>query len=95
MRYTGIIRRIDELGRVVIPKEIRRSMGIKEGDPLEIYTDREGGVVFRKYEVSENVDPDSLVEFADDRRLTLEEREHLHNEADYLRRLIREIEERD
>ena len=49
MKATGIVRRIDDLGRVVIPKEIRRTMRIREGDPLEIYTDKEGGVVFRKY----------------------------------------------
>jgi len=49
MKATGIVRRIDELGRVVIPKEIRRTLRIREGDPLEIYTDREGGVIFRKY----------------------------------------------
>ena len=49
MRATGIIRRIDDLGRVVIPKEIRRTMGIREGDPLEIYTDRDGCVIFKKY----------------------------------------------
>ena len=42
MRATGIIRRIDDLGRIVIPKEIRRSMNIQEGDPLEIYTDEKG-----------------------------------------------------
>ncbi|MBQ3230072.1 MAG: AbrB/MazE/SpoVT family DNA-binding domain-containing protein [Clostridia bacterium] len=49
MKATGIVRRIDDLGRVVIPKEIRRTMRIREGDPLEIYTDSEGGVVFKKY----------------------------------------------
>ena len=49
MKATGIVRRIDDLGRVVIPKEIRRTMHIREGDPLEIFTDSEGGVVFRKY----------------------------------------------
>lgn len=49
MKATGIVRRIDDLGRVVIPKEIRRTMRIREGDPLEIYTDREGGVIFKKY----------------------------------------------
>ncbi len=43
------MRRIDDLGREVIPKEIRRTMRIREGDPLEIYTDKEGGVIFRKY----------------------------------------------
>lgn len=49
MKATGIVRRIDELGRVVIPKEIRRTLRIREGDALEIYTDREGGVILRKY----------------------------------------------
>ena len=49
MMATGIVRRIDDLGRVVIPKEIRRSMGIKEGEPLEIYVDHEtNSVVFKK-----------------------------------------------
>ena len=49
MKATGIVRRIDDLGRVVVPKEIRRTLRIREGDPLEIYTDREGGIVLRKY----------------------------------------------
>ena len=49
MKATGIVRRIDDLGRVVIPKEIRRTMHIREGDPLEIFTDKEGGVIFKKY----------------------------------------------
>ncbi|NLV57459.1 MAG: stage V sporulation protein T [Clostridiales bacterium] len=49
MRATGIVRRIDELGRVVIPKEIRRTLRIREGDPLEIYTDRDGEVILKKY----------------------------------------------
>lgn len=53
MRATGIIRRIDDLGRVVIPKEIRRQLRINEGDPLEIYTDREGCVIFKKYQNDE------------------------------------------
>lgn len=49
MKATGIVRRIDDLGRVVIPKEIRRTMRIREGDPLEIYTDANGEVIFKKY----------------------------------------------
>ncbi|MBQ2697867.1 MAG: AbrB/MazE/SpoVT family DNA-binding domain-containing protein, partial [Clostridia bacterium] len=49
MKATGIVRRIDDLGRVVIPKEIRRTMRIREGEPLEIYTDRDGEVIFKKY----------------------------------------------
>jgi len=54
MKATGIIRRIDDLGRIVIPKEIRRAMRIKEGDPLEIFTSEEG-VIFKKYDYTENV----------------------------------------
>lgn len=49
MKATGIVRRIDDLGRVVIPKEIRRTMHIREGAPLEIFTNDEGDVIFRKY----------------------------------------------
>lgn len=49
MKATGIVRRVDSLGRVVIPKEIRHTLRIREGSPLEIYTDKEGGVTFRKY----------------------------------------------
>ena len=49
MKATGIVRRIDDLGRVVIPKEIRRTLRIREGDPLEIFTNTDGGVIFRKY----------------------------------------------
>ena len=49
MKATGIVRRIDDLGRVVIPKEIRRVLRIREGDPLEIYTDNNGEVIFKKY----------------------------------------------
>jgi len=49
MKATGIVRRIDDLGRVVIPKEIRRTMRIRDGDPLEIYTDSDGEVIFKKY----------------------------------------------
>jgi len=49
MKATGIVRRIDELGRVVIPKEIRRTLRIHEGTPLEIFTDHDGGVILRKY----------------------------------------------
>ncbi|NLP25951.1 MAG: AbrB/MazE/SpoVT family DNA-binding domain-containing protein [Clostridiales bacterium] len=58
MKATGIVRRIDDLGRVVIPKEIRRTMRIREGDPLEIYTSNDGEVIFKKYsainEMSDN-----------------------------------------
>ena len=49
MKATGIVRRVDDLGRIVIPKEIRRTLRIREGDPLEIYTDKDGEVIFKKY----------------------------------------------
>ncbi len=52
MKATGIVRRIDDLGRIVIPKEIRRTMRIREGDPLELFLDG-NNIVFSKYEVSE------------------------------------------
>ena len=50
MKVTGIVRRIDDLGRVVIPKEIRRTLNIQEGDPLEVFVGENGSVVFQKYE---------------------------------------------
>ena len=53
MKATGIVRRIDELGRVVIPKEIRRTQRIRRGDPLEIFTTGDGEVIFKKYSRSE------------------------------------------
>lgn len=49
MKATGIVRRIDDLGRVVIPKEIRKTMRLREGAPLEIYTDKDGEIIFKKY----------------------------------------------
>ena len=49
MKATGIVRRIDDLGRVVVPKEIRRTLRIREGDPLEIFTGKDGEVIFKKY----------------------------------------------
>ena len=49
MKSTGIVRRIDDLGRVVVPKEIRRTLRIREGDPLEIFTAKDGEVILKKY----------------------------------------------
>ena len=49
MKATGVVRWIDDLGRVVIPKEIRKTLRIKEGDPLEIFTDKEGEIILKKY----------------------------------------------
>lgn len=57
MKATGIVRKIDDLGRIVIPKEIRRTLRIKEGDPLEIYTNRDGSVVFKKYSPIKEISP--------------------------------------
>lgn len=54
MKATGIVRRVDDLGRIVIPKELRRTMGIKEGDPLELFTE-DGFIVFRKYDITHSV----------------------------------------
>ena len=57
MKATGIVRRIDDLGRVVLPKEIRKTMRIREGDPLEIYTDSSGSIIFKKYsQLGENTE---------------------------------------
>ena len=64
MKATGIVRRIDDLGRVVIPKEIRRTMRIREGDPLEIYTDHEGEVIFKKYSPIEEL-AETAAQFAE------------------------------
>lgn len=78
MRATGIVRRVDDLGRVVIPKEIRRTCHIKEGDPLEIFIDETGGVTLKLYQpdfapwrtlediAEEMRDNDDFYEFATD-----------------------------
>ena len=62
MKATGIIRRVDDLGRVVIPREIRRTLGIREGEPLEIYTEGRDTVCFRKYETNLTGEVDHLRE---------------------------------
>ena len=64
MKATGIVRRIDDLGRVVIPKEIRRTMRIREGYPLEIFTEKDGEVVFKKYSPVGELSP-FAVQYAD------------------------------
>ena len=56
MKATGIVRRIDDLGRIVIPREIRKNLRIKEGDPLEIFTTTDGEVVFKKYQMHDDVE---------------------------------------
>jgi AbrB family looped-hinge helix DNA binding protein len=62
MKATGIIRRIDELGRIVVPKEIRRNLGIKEGDPMEIFTTREGEIVLKPYQEEGSKVVDNFIE---------------------------------
>lgn len=57
MKSTGIVRRIDDLGRIVIPKEIRRTLRIREGDPLEIYTDNSSNIIFKKYSIIDEISP--------------------------------------
>lgn len=52
MKATGIVRKVDELGRITIPRELRRVMGIGDGDPLEIFTDNDGGIVIKPYTTS-------------------------------------------
>lgn len=57
MKATGIVRRIDDLGRIVVPKEIRRTLRIREGDPLEIFTEREGEIIFKKIFAHRRIEP--------------------------------------
>jgi AbrB family transcriptional regulator (stage V sporulation protein T) len=64
MKATGIVRRVDELGRIVIPKEIRRTLHIKNGDPLEIYTTESGGVILKKYSALKDLS-DFAAQYAD------------------------------
>ena len=66
MKATGIVRRVDDLGRVVIPKEIRRTMRVREGDPLEIFMCEDGGVVFRKYQQTVVAEVETMKEYVDD-----------------------------
>lgn len=74
MKATGIVRRIDELGRIVIPKEIRRNLNIKDGEPLEIFLDKEtNGVVFVKYEIEEKKNENHRADFV---------RENIHDIID-------------
>ena len=88
MKATGIVRRIDDLGRVVIPKEIRRSCNIREGDPLEIFLDEDGAVVFKKY----------IPAYRDDLMTTLQEAADYYDNseedrvtAEQLRKIAKEI----
>ena len=66
MKATGIVRRVDDLGRVVIPKEIRRAMRVREGDPLEVFMSEDGGVVFRKFQQTAVAEIETMREYVDD-----------------------------
>ena len=88
MKATGIVRRIDDLGRVVIPKEIRRTMRVREGDPLEIFLNEDGEVVFRKYNPT----------YRDDLMTTLQDAADYYDNyeddratADQLRKIAKEV----
>ena len=94
MKATGIVRRIDDLGRVVIPKEIRRTIGLREGDAMEIFLDNDKGVIFKKYggkldddmiSLADQLDNEDMLEFADEMRQMVYR----------YRKLIKEREKRD
>lgn len=89
MKATGIIRRIDDLGRVVIPKEIRRKMNIREGEPLEIFLEGDG-VVFKKYLLSYR---DNLITALQDAADYYDDYEDSRAIAGQLRKIAKEIDE--
>ena len=86
MKATGIIRRVDDLGRVVIPKEIRRNLHIREGELLEIYTEYDGSVIFRKMS-HDLVDDVKHLEEVLDAYLPIDDRE----EQMYLKHLLSQV----
>lgn len=89
MKATGIVRRIDDLGRVVIPKEIRRTMNIREGDPLEIFLE-DGGVVLQKYNPNYRDELITLLQNAAD---YYDDYEDNHAIAGQLSKIVKEIKE--
>lgn len=95
MKATGIVRRIDDLGRVVIPKEIRRTMRLQEGDPLEIYIN-EGAVCFKKYDTGKYLIEDFMVfkknleENIYDISVPVDKRTKIFDAADILLKLLKE-----
>lgn len=99
MRATGIVRRIDDLGRVVIPREIRKYLHIREGDPLEIFTDNTGGVgavCFRKYEPNFIQSLHSLADRIDDEMedgATIGQRREVHELFNEIAKILKEWEE--
>lgn len=86
MKATGIVRRVDDLGRIVIPREIRRAVNIKEGEPMEFFTEG-GAVIFKKYEsVNSNLDTTNLENFLED------EGYHLYDsDREQLVRIIKDL----
>ena len=96
MRATGIVRRVDDLGRVVIPKEIRRSLGIREGEPLEIYLE-EDAVIFRRYSFKLTAEVARVAELVDNNcnanRDTMNRLAGLFNEIDNILRAEEEDED--
>lgn len=88
MKATGIVRRIDDLGRVVIPKEIRRTASIREGDPLEIFLDEDGAVVFKKYNPTYRDDLMATLQSAADYYDAYEDNQVI---AEQLRKIAKEI----
>ena len=98
MRATGIIRRIDDLGRVVIPREIRRNFRIREGDPLEIYTDQIDGqpvICFRKYETGFLNSLTALADTIDDEMMNSainEQRDEVRKHFNEIAKILKEWE---
>ena len=88
MKATGIVRRIDDLGRVVIPKEIRRACNIREGDPLEVFLDEDGAVAFRKYNP---IYRDDLMTTLQDAAYYYDNYEDDRATAEQLRKIAKEI----
>ena len=88
MKATGIVRRIDDLGRVVIPKEIRRIMRVREGDPLEIFLNEDGEVVFRKYNPTYR---DDLMATLQDAADYYDKYEDDQTTAEQLRKIAKEV----
>lgn len=86
MKATGIIRRVDDLGRIVIPKEVRRQMNIREGDPLEVFTTHDGCICFKKYGISLVEEVEGLREQVSDYYDNREVEELLRKAAELLRK---------
>lgn len=88
MKATGIVHRVDGLGRIVIPKEIRRDLGIKEGDKLEIFIDEDGGLVYHKYNVTSTDRVKTLCEKLCAGAESYEQETFIRNKCEELIRLV-------